>query len=193
MPIKKNHKSLFHITEIKEEMRLIEGSVTDYITPSGNVYKSYGNNMFFLKKKKPNINNGYVYIGITMADGKNKSSRVHRLVAMAYLDNPEKLNIVGHKNNIKHDNRVENLYWTTVQENTQKAYNDFLIANAKGFDDSQSMPIIVYKNGEFYKEFGSLRICAKELNIPIKTIIRRAKNDIKTQPRKYKEFEFYFK
>ena len=34
---------------ITEEMRLIKGSETDYITPSGKVYKDYGNNMFFPK------------------------------------------------------------------------------------------------------------------------------------------------
>ena len=42
---------------ITEEMRLIENSATDYITPSGEIYKDYGNNLFFHKKQYLNQNN----------------------------------------------------------------------------------------------------------------------------------------
>lgn len=50
-------------------MRLIKGSLTDYITPTGNIYKDYGDNMFFHKSVFPNKNNGYLYCGITYEDG----------------------------------------------------------------------------------------------------------------------------
>ena len=40
-------EKLIDRTEIKEEMRLIKGSLTDYITPSGEIYKDYGNDKFF--------------------------------------------------------------------------------------------------------------------------------------------------
>ena len=36
---------------ITEELRLIIGSDTDYITPTGQIYKDYGNNKFFHKKQ----------------------------------------------------------------------------------------------------------------------------------------------
>lgn len=55
--------------KIKEEMRLIVGSSTDYVTPTGNIYKDYGNDMFFHKATFINKNNGYVYCGITYDDG----------------------------------------------------------------------------------------------------------------------------
>ena len=38
---------LINKQDIKEELRLIKGSLTDYITPSGEIYKDYGNNQFF--------------------------------------------------------------------------------------------------------------------------------------------------
>ena len=53
---------------ITEEMRLIENSITDYITPSGEIYKDYGNNLFFHKKQY--LNHGYWYCGVTEKDGK---------------------------------------------------------------------------------------------------------------------------
>lgn len=48
---KRNLKNkLISKKEIKEEMKIIEGSNSDYITPTGQVYSDYGNNMFLHKK-----------------------------------------------------------------------------------------------------------------------------------------------
>lgn len=49
-------------------MRLIDGSATDYVTPSGNIYKLIENDMFIKKSTFVNKHNGYLYSSITLID-----------------------------------------------------------------------------------------------------------------------------
>ena len=54
---------------------------------------------------------GYLTIKLSNANGKRKHESIHRLVALAFIDNPNHYPEVNHKNEIKTDNRVENLEW----------------------------------------------------------------------------------
>ena len=168
---------------ITEPMVLIEGSYKDYITPSGQVYVDYGNNNFFPKKNFINTQNGYLYVNINTETGA-KQRRVHILVAQAFIDNPLGLSIVGHKDNNKANCSVDNLYWTTVAENTQKAYQDGLAKNAKGYEDSQSMPVYVFDlNKQLLLDYGSISEAAKALGLAKGTIANQCKHNVKTKPR----------
>lgn len=179
--------------DINEKISLIDGSSTDYISENGNIYKLMKNNKFYKKKPYINKNNGYVYCGISMDSVENVSHRVHILTAKAFIPNPNNYNIVGHDDNIKYHNESSNLYWTTVSENTQKAYDDGLANNASGYDDNQSEPVLIYYNDELYGAYGSIKECNMLVGIPVSTIIRRADKKVDSSNyRKYKNINFEY-
>ena len=81
----------------------------------------------------------------------------------------------GIKNNIKHQTDVNNLYWTTASENTQKAFDDGLAKNAKGFEDSQSIPIDVYDvDGNYIETCGSGKETARKYHVSASTVFRQS-------------------
>lgn len=178
--------------EIPNTALPIKNAIDHWIDIDGSVYakdKRNGHKNKIIKKAQQTVF-GYKYCGIRYkGEQKNINKRVHRLVAEAFLPNPNGYKIVGHKNNIKSDNRVENLYWTTVSENTKKAYDDGLAKNDCGFDNSQSKPVVMfntYTNQEI-KRFGSIAEASRLTGINDTTIGRQAK--YKRPTRK----DFYFR
>ena len=67
---------------------------------------------------RQNIGKRHKYALVILSKENIKTpAKVHRLVAEAFISNPENKPTVNHINSIRHDNRVENLEWATVQEN----------------------------------------------------------------------------
>lgn len=64
---------------------------------------------------------GYVSVNIYVG-GVRTTKHVHRILAECFLPNPEGLPEVDHINDIRHDNRLENLRWISKSENNQKSY-----------------------------------------------------------------------
>jgi hypothetical protein len=65
----------------------------------------------------PRPNNGYMYVSLGIGPHRRKLMSIHRLVAMAFIPNPENLPEVHHENRDRGDNRVQNLRWITLPEN----------------------------------------------------------------------------
>lgn len=73
----------------------------------------------FLREKllatSVHLGTGYVMVNLHNGHGV-KFTKVHRMVAMAFLPNPENKKEVNHINGVRHDNRLENLRWCTRKE-----------------------------------------------------------------------------
>jgi hypothetical protein len=60
---------------------------------------------------------GYLHVNL-VKDGKIHVINVHRLIAKAFIPNPNNVAQVNHKNAVKSDNRVQNLEWCTAKQNS---------------------------------------------------------------------------
>lgn len=123
-----------------------------------------------------------MYTNVLFSDGKIRSRRVHVLIAKAFLfnPNPKIFNIVGHKDNNKQNNSLDNLYWTTNQENTQKAVDDGLNVAKKAEENDQSTPVkVLDKNThKVVAVYGSLSECSRCIeNLPKSQILKLYKKD----------------
>ena len=82
--------------------------------------------------------NGYKIVALAGKESKKRMRYVHRLVAKAFLDNPDNLPQVGHKDHTRANNTVDNLYWTTQKQNTRDGIEAGRI-NAKKRPNTQKL------------------------------------------------------
>lgn len=66
---------------------------------------------------KPGIRNGYPCLFLPSGGGQRKYN-IHRLIAAAFIGSPPDGAVVDHINGVKQDNRLENLRYTSISENT---------------------------------------------------------------------------
>lgn len=185
-------KQIISRSEIGEEIKPVSTGVGYVATPSGKFYRQYGEDKFVpCKDRILDKTGGYRYVTLQNEDGRQVSCRAHRIIAETFIPNPDNLPIVGHKNNIKSDNRVENLEWTTWSANSQKAVDDGLLVNDKGADDSQSIAVVCFdRNQNLVKEFGSAKEAHRELGVSSSTVLRQARHEHKQKPRSGYYFRF---
>lgn len=127
-------------TLIDEEWKDIEGYDGLYaISNCGNIksYSKLNSRGQYLKQRilKPVLmKNGY-YTVTLYTDGGRIKKYIHRLVAQAFISNPENKPTVDHINRDKLDNRVENLRWATYveQRNNQLSTERYILAIKDGF------------------------------------------------------------
>ena len=127
---------------------------------------------------KLTINSDKYYCVTLGKNGKHKTFTVHRLVAIAFLENTLNNNIINHKDGIKTNNHYTNLEWCTTQQNTQHATENNLIPFGENHGMSKLTDMQVLEIREKYKPKGvysSYRL-AVEYNVSrvlINQVVRR--------------------
>lgn len=110
-----------------DDLRQIEDKPY-YVTPDGRVWSERSKK--FLKPAK--THGGYLFVHL-WEKNKGEMRFVHRLVAEAFIANPEQKEQVNHVDGDKTNNAVENLEWATRSENQLHRYN---VLNIRGHNPS---------------------------------------------------------
>lgn len=94
--------------------------------------------------------NGYMNVKLTY-NGKQRNYKAHRLVAKAFLPNPDNLPQVNHKDENRSNNLVENLEWCT------SSYNCSYGTRTERIKPQISLPVIQYDlNGKLLNKYPSI-------------------------------------
>jgi hypothetical protein len=140
------------ILKPNETVRPIKDSPNYYVSNLGNVYSTVKN-----KPKQLAVHTdskGYYLLVNLPINGKRAPRLVHRLVAHAFIPNPNNLPEVNHKDKNKQNNNVENLEWCTRRKNLEDSYTT--MSPNRNFQKCK-----LFVNDECVGEFDGVKRAAK--------------------------------
>lgn len=123
----------------------------------------YGHGVRILNGER--TKSGYIQVSLN-----RKRYKVHRLVAMAFISNPNGWPQINHKNEIKTDNRVENLEWCTGKYNVN--YGTAIERRSK----KRGKPVMCVETGDV---FDSCNAAGRELNLDFSHIAKCCRGELK--------------
>jgi hypothetical protein len=122
---------------------------------------------------KPKFNSGgYPEVDLLLK-GKVTTKRVHRLVAELFLDNPDDLPVVNHKDGVKSNIHVDNLEWCDYSHNNKHAYDT-------GLNDRTKRVCQYDLQGNFIKSWDSIQQASDSLGIQKSGISKCVLGKLKT-------------
>lgn len=111
-------------------MKQIEDFDGYFITTDGKVFSTRKSKIPKQLSTKPDKITGYIFVMFNI-NGKTYRKTVHRLVAKAFIPNPDNKPQVNHIDGNKSNNDISNLEWNTREENMQHAYKTGLNAGVE--------------------------------------------------------------
>ena len=155
---------MMKINEIWKDCKGYEGKYQ--VSNLGRVW-SIGSQKYLKGSKN---NGGYQSVCITAKNGKVKREYIHRLVAKAFIPNPNNYPQVNHKDENPQNNRVDNLEWCDAK------YNSNYGTRNKRVSKANSIPVYCE---ELDKTFYGAKEAGKELNIDDSSIRKCCKGQLK--------------
>lgn len=172
-----------------EEWKWIAGYEGRYEVSNFGRIRSYangrwGNQSVSRKLRLKHYTNGYPCI-VLYKDGTSKTVSIHRLVAQAFIPNPDNLPEVNHKDGDKENNNVRNLEWMTCSQNSQHAIDTGLHRPSgiqkKAASEVCSIPVYMYDtNGNLLRVFGSITEASEVTKADKSEIVKCCKGKAKT-------------
>lgn len=112
--------------------------------------------------------NGYYRVGLYDGNGHKKMLSVHRLLAIAFIPNPDNKPCINHKDSDKLNLSITNLEWVTYQENTDHSislYRFGMIGRTGDLHNKSKAVIAIEIKTRTERRFGSQREAARVLNL----------------------------
>lgn len=148
------------MSEINEIWKKIEGYENYEVSNMGRVRSLNYNGTGKMKIMRPGKKSGGYLFVCLYKNGKVKQMYIHRVVAEAFLPNPDNLPCINHKNEIKTDNRVQNLEFVSHK------YNINYSRNWEGAVEVRRKPVLQYtKTGELIGEYKSMMKAQRQTGI----------------------------
>lgn len=135
------------------------------------------------KLLKPALSAGYSFVTL-FRDGKGTKCLIHRLVAKAFIPNPNNLPCVNHKSEIRTENFVENLEWCTYKYNNNYREKGKRISESKKNINSRggnipAKKVACYtKDGELVEIFDSMYDAKRKYNYSPASIYNAINNKV---------------
>lgn len=155
---------------MNEQWKPIENTGGRYeVSNTGKIRSMNYKNTGTIRELKPGADpKGYLKT-MVLIDGKYKTVKIHRLVASAFIPNPEGKPQVNHKDGNKNNNSVGNLEWVSNMDNAHHAINNGLFSNsydaAAAANEKRKRPVIATDESGKQLVFDSIAEASRQLNV----------------------------
>lgn len=165
---------------VSAEWAIIEDQPSYRVRRDGQVVSlKYGK--FYILAKSPR-KDGYLQVYLRQ-NGIQSNTLIHRLVAKAFIPNPENKPYVNHKDGNKKNNNVDNLEWNTVSENAKHAFaiglkkvSDYQRSVCAKLSKINSIPVYQYTKAlKLVKKYKSYNDAMRKLGIDSSAICKCVK------------------